>query len=233
MKNTKNGFGLIGILLVIVIISVIGGGVFYARNTGTKGGETVLEKQLDAIAVAEEAKKLLEDRNTVAKEEESVQEKSSSKEKEDSSDEIPSPAQTQDTIKASDYSDFELFEEGAGIRFRTEMKPDGSGQEHSSTSMSFTTLSPVNVMRLDVEFLTEAEGLIRIFLDGYIIREFDQRYIPQKLVSEELYIGGQEGRLPAGKHDFVIRLDGFGPTTADVFLSNFEIGLLTVTTTPQ
>jgi hypothetical protein len=107
-------------------------------------------------------------------------------------------------------------------------------EEPSYLVVNATTTTPVNTLRFNWSFDTAGEGLLRVFVGGDLVREIDQRHVmPSSPVTEEIYIGGVEGPLPAGTHRITFRLDGFGASASGVELTDVELGLtgptLTVT----
>ena len=93
-----------------------------------------------------------------------------------------------------------------------------------------TTTQPVNTLRFNWRFAAAGEGFLRVFVDGNLVRELDQRHVPlASTTAEEVYIGGADGTIPAGTHRIAFRLDGFGASASGVELTNVELGLVTVT----
>jgi hypothetical protein len=100
------------------------------------------------------------------------------------------------------------------------------GQEGAAVSadnpayitVQLQTTDPVNVLRFAWSFDAGGEGLVRVFVDGDLVHEIDQRYVSQaSLETEEVFIGGSEGLLQPGVHVVGFRLDGFGEYTSDVY----------------
>jgi subtilase family protein len=90
--------------------------------------------------------------------------------------------------------------------------------------VDLTTTESISVLRFHWHFRTAGEGLLRVFADGRLVREMDQRHLSDASSdAEEVYIGGPEGALPAGTHTIVFRLDGFGATGSAVELT--QVGL--------
>jgi len=92
-----------------------------------------------------------------------------------------------------------------------------------------TTSAPVNTLRFNWQIAAAGEGFLRVFVDGNLVREIDQRHVPLASTSvEEVYVGGADGNLPAGAHRIAIRLDGFGTSASGVELTNVELGAVSV-----
>jgi hypothetical protein len=90
--------------------------------------------------------------------------------------------------------------------------------------VDFITAEPVSAMRFHWRFRTAGEGFLRIFVDGRLVRELDQRYVGTASSEvEEVYIGGPEGELKAGAHTIVLRLDGFGASSSAVELTQVAL----------
>jgi hypothetical protein len=90
-----------------------------------------------------------------------------------------------------------------------------------------TTTEPVNKMRYTWRFGTAGEGFLRVFVDGMLVREIDQRFVPSASSEpEEIYIGGANGTLPPGTHRIVFRLDGFGSSASGMELTRVELGTI-------
>lgn len=100
-----------------------------------------------------------------------------------------------------------------------------------------TTTLPVNTLRFSWRFASAGQGILRIFVNGDLVREIDQRYVPlASSVIEEIYIGGvsgalSTGTLPAGTHRISFRLDGFGASASGVELSSVDLGMVAVVQT--
>ena len=89
------------------------------------------------------------------------------------------------------------------------------------------TSGEANVLRFDYRFADAGEGYLRIFVDGTLVRELDQRHVPlASTEAEEIYIGGGAGVLAPGAHRIVLRLDGFGANASGVELRNVDLGLI-------
>jgi len=96
------------------------------------------------------------------------------------------------------------------------------------------TTQPTNLLRFDWRFAEAGEGVLRVFVDGNLVREIDQRNVPTtSLTTEEVYVGGDAGTLPPENHRIAFRLDGFGATASGVELTNVELGLVTANTAPD
>ncbi|MBZ0159098.1 MAG: hypothetical protein K8G79_02970, partial [bacterium] len=109
-------------------------------------------------------------------------------------------------------------------------------EEPSYLAVNVTTATPVNTLRFNWSFDAAGEGLLRVFVDGHLVRQIDQRHVtPASLVTEEIYIGDDAGPLPPGTHRITFNLDGFGANASGVELTGVEVGLtgplLTVTKT--
>lgn len=88
------------------------------------------------------------------------------------------------------------------------------------------TTQPVDKLRLKWRFGAAGQGFLRVFVDGMLVREFDQRYaLADATEAEQIYIGGPTGILTPGTHRVAFRLDGFGATTSGVELTEVELGL--------
>jgi pimeloyl-ACP methyl ester carboxylesterase len=100
----------------------------------------------------------------------------------------------------------------------------------SSISVQVTTAQPVNTMRFNWSFPVAGEGFLRVFVDGILMREIDQRHVPQaSLVTEAIYIGGDGGMLPPATHRISFILDGFGASASKMQLTGVELGLTSPT----
>lgn len=138
------------------------------------------------------------------------------------------PSQVNGSVLASDEvpSTFALFEEGAGIQLRTELKADGTGQEPAIVTLKITTTTPVNTLLFHIDYAGAGESVLTMYLDGDIIGKYDERHLPRHN-EEGAYIGsagaGDTNSLAPGTHDLGIRLDGFGATTSSMILSHFEL----------
>jgi len=96
----------------------------------------------------------------------------------------------------------------------------------SFIAMDVTTLQPVNTMLFNWRFAATGEGFLRVFVDGILVREIDQRHVSlTSLTTEEIYIGGGTGTLAPGIHRIAFRLDGFGTSASGVELTGVELGL--------
>jgi hypothetical protein len=92
-----------------------------------------------------------------------------------------------------------------------------------------TTSQPVNTLRFNWRFAAAGEGFLRVFVDGSLVREIDQRHVSlASLATEEIYIGGGVGTLAPGIHRIAFRLDGFGTSASGVELTAVELGLTAV-----
>jgi hypothetical protein len=109
----------------------------------------------------------------------------------------------------------------------------GNGTTSSATTtdapswivVDVTTTEPVNKLRFNWRFGAQGEGFLRVFVDGVLVRELDQRYVPvASAEKEEIYIGGANGHLAPGTHRIVLRLDGFGSKASGVELTGVELG---------
>ncbi len=93
-------------------------------------------------------------------------------------------------------------------------------------AVTVTTTQPVNKMRCSWRFSAGGEGFLRVFVDGMLVREIDQRHVSlASLTTEDIYIGGGVGMLPPGAHRIAFRLDGFGTSASGVELTGVELGL--------
>lgn len=89
-----------------------------------------------------------------------------------------------------------------------------------------TTTTPVNMLEFDWSFGAAGTGLLQVFVDGYLVREIDQRHVMQASTeTEQIYIGGTEGMLTPGQHDITFRLDGFGVNPSNIVLTSIKIGM--------
>lgn len=96
-----------------------------------------------------------------------------------------------------------------------------TGEVPSWAVLHTTTSEPVNTLRFNWHFASAGEGYVRIFVDDVLVREMDQRYLPeQSSKPEEVYVGD----LAPGRHKVAIRLDGFGASASGVQLTNVELG---------
>lgn len=87
-----------------------------------------------------------------------------------------------------------------------------------------STTEAMSALRFRWRFRTAGEGYLRIFVDGRLVREMDQRHLPAAAGEvEEVYIGGPEGELPPGTHTIVFRLDGFATAASAVELMQVEL----------
>lgn len=92
--------------------------------------------------------------------------------------------------------------------------------------MQITTDSPVNMLQFNWAVDSSGEGLLRVFVDGELVREIDQRYVVQaSTLTENIYIGGESGVLPPAKHDIQFRFDGFGDNPSNIVISELDLGL--------
>ena len=97
-----------------------------------------------------------------------------------------------------------------------------------------TITQPVNTMRLNWQFAAAGEGFLRVYVDGILVREIDQRHVAlASLTNEEIYIGGEAGMLPAATHRIVFRLDGYGANPSAVELTGVDLGLTTNASPPN
>ena len=90
--------------------------------------------------------------------------------------------------------------------------------------LSVVTTEVTDLLRFDWSFEEEGDGLLRIFVNGELVRSIQQRHVAdQSFVTEEVYLGtGAEG-LPPGTHEIAFRLDGFGESPSGVVLTNVEL----------
>lgn len=89
-----------------------------------------------------------------------------------------------------------------------------------------TTTDPVDKMRFTWRFNTSGEGFLRVVVDGMVVREIDQRFVPAASTNtEEIYIGGPAGVLQPGTHHIAFRLDGFGANASGIEIGDVELGL--------
>ncbi|MFC1776445.1 hypothetical protein ACFL3I_03780 [Pseudomonadota bacterium] len=101
-----------------------------------------------------------------------------------------------------------------------------STDEPAYMLVQVTTDSAINILRFDWAFDSAGEGVLQVFVNGDLVHQLDQRFVPQASVeTEEVYIGGADGTLPPGTHDIAFRLDGYGGNPSDIMLTNVELGL--------
>lgn len=99
-------------------------------------------------------------------------------------------------------------------------------EEPSYLTVNVTTTTPVNTLRFNWSFDTAGEGLLRVFVNGHLVRQIDQRHVtPSSLVTEKIFIGDDAGPLPPGTHRITFNLDGFGASASGVELTAVEVGL--------
>jgi hypothetical protein len=114
----------------------------------------------------------------------------------------------------------------SGTPIPTEISATTPTELPSSITMQVTTTQPVNTMRFNWSFTASGEGFLRVFVDGILVREIDQRHVSlSSLNTEEIYIGGDAGTLPPATHSIFFRLDGFGTGASGVELTGVELGL--------
>lgn len=90
-----------------------------------------------------------------------------------------------------------------------------------------TTAEPVNKLRFHWRFGAAGQGFLRVFVDGMLVREIDQRHVPATSAeAEEIYVGGAAGTLAPGTHRIVLRLDGFAAGASGVELTAVDLGLV-------
>jgi formylglycine-generating enzyme required for sulfatase activity len=93
-------------------------------------------------------------------------------------------------------------------------------------AVKVTTTQPINTLRFNWRFDAAGEGFLRVFVDGSLVREIDQRHVSlASLTTEEIYIGGGTGTLAPGIHRIAFRLDGFGTSASGMELTGVELGL--------
>jgi hypothetical protein len=113
-----------------------------------------------------------------------------------------------------------------GTGFHTGLSAATPTELPSSITAHVMTTQPVNTVRFNWSFSAVGEGFLRVFVDGILMREIDQRHAsPASLVTEQIYIGGEAGTLPPATHSIVFRLDGFGTSASGVQLTGVEMGL--------
>lgn len=103
--------------------------------------------------------------------------------------------------------------------------PAGTATESPSYLVAETTTTqPVNRLRFKWRFASGGEGFLRVFVDGMLVREIDQRHAALgSSQAENVYIGGAPGALPPGIHRIAFRLDGFGTNPSGVDLTEIQL----------
>lgn len=97
----------------------------------------------------------------------------------------------------------------------------------SYVALDFSNSEPVDRLRLSLRFGADGDGLLRIFVDGLLVREADQRFlIDTQSQIEEIYVGGPRGTLEPGVHRIAFRLDSYGNRPAGVELTDLTLGLI-------
>ena len=93
-----------------------------------------------------------------------------------------------------------------------------------------TTAQAANTLRFGWRFASVGQAYLRIYVDGILVREIDQRNVSVASTSfEEVFIGGSTGILVPGVHRLVFRLDGFGTNPSAIELTNVAMGMVTAT----
>ena len=114
----------------------------------------------------------------------------------------------------------------SGPAIRTGLSAGTSAEPPSSITARVTTTQAVNTMRFNWNFAASGEGFLRVFVDGILVREIDQRHVSTaSLAAEEIYIGGETGTLTPATHLIVFRLDGFSTLANGVQLAGVQLGL--------
>jgi PKD repeat protein len=97
-----------------------------------------------------------------------------------------------------------------------------------------TASQPVNTLLFNWRFTATGEGVLQVLVDGTLVREIDQRYVPlASLTAERIYIGGGTGTLLPGIHRIAFRLDGFGTGASGVELTGVQFGVASSTSQPR
>jgi hypothetical protein len=85
--------------------------------------------------------------------------------------------------------------------------------------VDFTSTSAATRLAYGWNWTAGGEGDLRIFVDGVLVREMDQRFLAPASNSENVLIGPNA----AGRHQIVFRLDGFGFSTSGIRLTNVQL----------
>lgn len=87
---------------------------------------------------------------------------------------------------------------------------------------------PTNLLKLDYEFASDAEGFLTMYLDDHLVFEADERFAPDTLNTELLWLG--EGFAP-GLYSLAIRLDAYGGAESVLSVSNIQFSYIPEPTT--
>ena len=85
----------------------------------------------------------------------------------------------------------------------------------------------VNVLSFKYDFLSQAEGLLSVFLDDQIVYKSDERYAGADTVSTGNI---SLGAIPPGRHILTFRLDPFSALQSQVTISDVSFSLLDLVT---
>jgi len=110
-------------------------------------------------------------------------------------------------------------------------KSDTTAESPSWLTSEVTIEQPANVLRFNWKFNSAGEGLLRVFVNGELVRQIDQRHVTvNSPETEEVYISDTDGTLLPGTHDITFRLDGFGTNASGIELTDVELGTVQVNT---
>ena len=135
------------------------------------------------------------------------------------------PGKLYDRVKLTTSSLFSGF----SILSATQASATISADDPAYISVQVTTTTPVNVLRFNWGFDIAGEGLLQVFVNGELVHQIDQRFVPQASdQTEEVNIGGVDGILSPGTYEIAFRLDGFGANPSDIELTDVELSLVQV-----
>jgi PKD repeat protein len=89
----------------------------------------------------------------------------------------------------------------------------------SVITVDFVTTSAATNLAYGWNWTTGGEGDLRIFVDGVLVREMDERFLAPASNGENVLIGLNA----VGRHQIVLRLDGFGSSTSGIRLTNVQL----------
>ncbi len=106
--------------------------------------------------------------------------------------------------------------------FSDGFEPKETLEEAAYLTVQISTVEPVNALRFNWSFDVGGEGILRIFVDGALVRQIDQRFVTlASFETEEILIG----MLEPGTHEIAFRLDGFATdATSSIRLTDVELG---------
>lgn len=81
---------------------------------------------------------------------------------------------------------------------------------------------PFDILKLDYEFVSEAEGWLSVRLDGVELRASDERYAPDGVNSEILALGQE---MAPGVYNLSLRLDPYTAAQSEVHITDVRFGL--------